>query len=187
MTLCLFIENILHKLSTLSHCLGEKQKLKQIYKKQVNYLVLMWTTKKLGWMAHVSIFWAFPALWGVKTSIIFCLSTILKNQHLNPAVLTLAGLLQWKQWQNLHPVCWVGSPHTLTSALFLMSPLAAFFLKKHGQLQETLLLFEKANLAGRQEFSFKVTWNVILNRNRIYLLVGNPIISFSTGISGCIH
>lgn len=79
----------------------------------------MQTTKKLGWMTHVSIFWAFPPLWGTMTSVIFCLLSISTNQGLIPAAVISTGLLKWKQRQNLHPVCCVSSPYTLSLSPFL--------------------------------------------------------------------
>lgn len=151
MTLCLFTENTLHKLSKLSPCLERETAGETDLQKNKGINQEAWLN---GPHQH---------LLGISCTLRYCDSNYflfiqnLGKRRLYCSSSYFSRVAQCKQRQNLYPVCWVRSPHTSSLSHFLSIfnvSSSAFLLKKHSQLQDTFLSFEQANLAAFQDFSF---------------------------------
>lgn len=150
----------------------------------------MRTTKKLAWVACVSIFWAFPPLWGTVTSIIFYLLNILTNQGLIPAAVISAVLLQWKQRQNLHPVYCVRSPHTLSlllSLYFYCLLLLPFYWRSIPNYKTSFFNLKKQTWMLSKISHLKLPGTPFYTVDTCIYWSATQYFFFSTGIFGCIH
>lgn len=181
MTLCLFIENILHKLSILSHCL-ERETAVETDLRKTRELTYFDETNQEAWLNVLH-----QNLWHISSTLRYCgISYFLFAEYLDKPRFIFCSSYFSKvasmKTKNLHLVCCVRFPHPLSLSCFLSifnvsscrrrsianCKIACLHLKKqtwllsnisHFHLPGTCFKQEPHALAGRQLNNF------ILHRN----------------------